>query len=75
MPSASPLFSGYVEWEAKRGKWSKRWLQLREHSLYLSKRDNVRSSRYQLTFSSSDDSYSFVIKSSYALYPILISTK
>jgi hypothetical protein len=42
MPSASPLFSGYVEWEAKRGKWSKRWLQLREHSLYLSKRDNVR---------------------------------
>ncbi|KAF5317557.1 hypothetical protein D9619_013160 [Psilocybe cf. subviscida] len=40
IPSSSPMQSGYVEWEAKRGKWSKRWLQLREHSLWLSKRDN-----------------------------------
>ncbi len=39
--SVSPLHSGYVEWEIKRGKWSKRWLSLREHSLFLSKRDNV----------------------------------
>lgn len=38
---ASPTYSGYVEWEAKRGKWNKRWLQLREHGLWLSKRDNV----------------------------------
>jgi hypothetical protein len=42
IPSASPMHAGYVEWESKRGKWSKRWLQLREHSLYISKRDNVR---------------------------------
>ncbi|KAG6850333.1 hypothetical protein H0H93_014606 [Arthromyces matolae] len=42
MPSSSPTFAGYVEWESKRGKWSKRWLQLREHSLWLSKRDNGR---------------------------------
>ncbi|KAF9013187.1 hypothetical protein BDQ17DRAFT_1231211 [Cyathus striatus] len=40
LPSSSPMYSGYVEWEAKRGKWSKRWLQLREHGLWLSKRDN-----------------------------------
>lgn len=41
IPSSSPTYAGYVEWEIKRGKWSKRWLQLREHSLWLSKRDNV----------------------------------
>ncbi|KAF9468631.1 hypothetical protein BDZ94DRAFT_1153591, partial [Collybia nuda] len=42
IPTASPTYSGYVEWEVKRGKWNKRWLQLREHSLWLSKRDNGR---------------------------------
>jgi len=40
LPSASPTFSGYVEWESKRGKWNKRWMHLREHSLWLAKRDN-----------------------------------
>ncbi|KAF5361028.1 hypothetical protein D9756_004992 [Leucocoprinus leucothites] len=40
IPSSSPVHAGYVEWEVKRGKWSKRWLQLREHSLWISKRDN-----------------------------------
>ena len=42
MPSASPMCSGYVQWEYKRGKWQKRWMELREHSLWLSKRDTVR---------------------------------
>ncbi|KAJ7600886.1 hypothetical protein C8J56DRAFT_1074504 [Mycena floridula] len=37
MPKSSPVCSGYVEWEIKRGKWAKRWLSLREHSL----RDDV----------------------------------
>lgn len=41
MPNSSPTFSGYVQWEAKKGKWQKRWLELREHSLFLSKKDNV----------------------------------
>jgi len=41
IPSSSPKFSGYVEWESKRGRWNKRWMELREHSLWLSKRDNV----------------------------------
>ncbi|KAF8628663.1 hypothetical protein AX15_003793 [Amanita polypyramis BW_CC] len=40
IPSSSPTHGGYVEWESKKGKWSKRWLRLREHSLWLSKRDN-----------------------------------
>jgi hypothetical protein len=42
IPSSSPTHSGYIEWEAKRGKWSKRFLQLREHSIWLSKRDNCQ---------------------------------
>ena len=41
MPSSSPVCSGYVQWEYKRGKWQKRWMELREHSLWLSKRDTV----------------------------------
>ncbi|KAH9480829.1 hypothetical protein JR316_0007430 [Psilocybe cubensis] len=40
IPTSSPTHSGYIEWEVKRGKWSKRWLHLREHNLYLAKRDN-----------------------------------
>ena len=36
------MCSGFVQWEYKRGKWQKRWLELREHSLWLSKRDTVR---------------------------------
>lgn len=42
MPTSSPVCSGYVEYESKKGKWNKRWLELREHSLWLSKRDTVR---------------------------------
>ena len=41
IPSSSPTHSGYVEWEAKRGKWNKRFMQLREHSIWISKRDTV----------------------------------
>jgi hypothetical protein len=41
MPSSSPVFSTYVEWESKPRKWSKRWLELREQGLWLSKKDNV----------------------------------
>ncbi|KAF7302446.1 PH domain-containing protein [Mycena chlorophos] len=40
IPSSSPLFSGYIDWEYKRGKWTKRYMRLKEHSLWLSKRDN-----------------------------------
>ncbi|KAK7028113.1 hypothetical protein VNI00_014928 [Paramarasmius palmivorus] len=42
LPSSSPTCSGYIEYEVRRGKWSKRWLVLREHGLYISKRDNCK---------------------------------
>ncbi len=41
MPSSSPVFSTYVEWESKPRKWCKRWLELREQGLWLSKKDTV----------------------------------
>ena len=40
MPSTPPTYRGYLEYEVKRGKWSKRWMELRDNSLWLSKRDN-----------------------------------
>ncbi|THH00196.1 hypothetical protein EW026_g2298 [Hermanssonia centrifuga] len=39
IPSSSPLCSGFVQHEYKRGKWQKRWMELREHSIWLSKRE------------------------------------
>jgi hypothetical protein len=41
IPKSSPTFGGYVEWEHKKGRWTKRWLELREHGLWLSKRQGV----------------------------------
>ena len=41
MPTVSPTHSSYVEFEVKKGKWNKRWLELRENNLWVSKRDNV----------------------------------
>ena len=40
LPSTSPRYQGYLEYEAKRGKWSKRWMELRDNGLWLSKREN-----------------------------------
>ncbi|KAL5519861.1 hypothetical protein ACEPAG_1521 [Sanghuangporus baumii] len=39
IPSSIPTRSGFVDYESKKGKWSKRWLELREHGLWLSKRE------------------------------------
>ncbi|KAI0953621.1 hypothetical protein AcW1_007795 [Taiwanofungus camphoratus] len=39
IPASSPTCGGYVQYEYKRGKWQKRWMELREHSLWLSKRN------------------------------------
>ncbi|KAI5121083.1 hypothetical protein M0805_008596 [Coniferiporia weirii] len=38
VPSSIPTRSGYVDYETKKGRWNKRWLELREHGLWLSKR-------------------------------------
>ena len=50
IPSSSPICGGFVQHEYKRGKWQKRWLELREHSLWLSKRDTVRHSFIRCIF-------------------------
>lgn len=54
IPTSSPVASGYVEWEMKRGKWTKRWLVLRQHSLYLAKRDNGKDETFLCSLSNFD---------------------
>ncbi|KAJ7781708.1 hypothetical protein DFH07DRAFT_728906 [Mycena maculata] len=54
IPSSSPTYSGYVEWEIKRGKWTKRYLRLREHSLFLCKRDNGKDEVFLCSLSNFD---------------------
>lgn len=36
------MFGAYVQWESKKGKWSKRWLETRNGHFFLSKSDKVR---------------------------------
>ena len=40
LPSTSPRHQGYLEYEVKRGKWSKRWMELRDNGLWISKRES-----------------------------------
>ncbi|KAJ3487472.1 hypothetical protein NLI96_g3513 [Meripilus lineatus] len=39
VPSSSPMCHGQIQYEHKRGKWQKRYLELREHGLWLAKKD------------------------------------
>jgi hypothetical protein len=41
IPTSSPLLAGYVYVQDHKRKWSKRWLELRDHSLYHAKSDKV----------------------------------
>ncbi|KAJ7816111.1 hypothetical protein B0H13DRAFT_434881 [Mycena leptocephala] len=54
IPSSSPVYSGFVDWEIKRGKWTKRYLRLREHSLYLSKRESNKDEVFLCSLSNFD---------------------
>jgi hypothetical protein len=54
VPSSSPLYSGTVRWEVKRGKWSKRCLTLREHSLFISKSETSKDETLLCTLSNFD---------------------
>ncbi|KAJ6508468.1 hypothetical protein C8R45DRAFT_1069190 [Mycena sanguinolenta] len=54
IPSSSPVYSGFVDWEMKRGKWTKRYLRLREHSLYLSKRESQKDEVFLCSLSNFD---------------------
>jgi len=40
LPSTAPRYQGYLEYEVKRGKWSKRWMELRDNGLWISKREH-----------------------------------
>jgi hypothetical protein len=40
LPAAPPKYRGYLEYEVKRGKWSKRWMELRDNGLWISKREH-----------------------------------
>ncbi|KAL0961014.1 hypothetical protein HGRIS_006006 [Hohenbuehelia grisea] len=57
IPPSSPMFSGWVEYEYKRGKWAKRWMMLREHSLWLSKRDSGKDEVFLCSLSNFDAYY------------------
>lgn len=48
---------GYVEYETKRGKWNKRWLELREHSLWVSKKDTGKDETFLCSLSNFDAYY------------------
>ncbi|KAJ7367192.1 hypothetical protein DFH08DRAFT_678460 [Mycena albidolilacea] len=54
IPSSSPVYSGFVDWEMKRGKWTKRYLRLREHSLYMSKRESNKDEIFLCSLSNFD---------------------
>ncbi|KAL6308326.1 hypothetical protein BKA93DRAFT_725521 [Sparassis latifolia] len=54
VPTSSPVCSGYVQHEYKRGKWQKRWLELREHSLWLSKRDTGKDQTFLCSLNNFD---------------------
>ncbi|KIK94045.1 hypothetical protein PAXRUDRAFT_478498 [Paxillus rubicundulus Ve08.2h10] len=57
VPTSSPTHRGWVEWESKRGKWSKRWVELREHGLWLSKRDTGKDEIFLCSLSNFDAYY------------------
>ena len=42
IPRVSPMHGVYVQHETKRGKWSKRWIELRNGNVFLAKNDRVR---------------------------------
>ncbi|KAJ1596952.1 hypothetical protein NDA14_001716 [Ustilago hordei] len=39
LPSSSPALAGYVYVQDRKKKWSKRWLELRDHALYHAKNE------------------------------------
>ncbi|KIY63039.1 hypothetical protein CYLTODRAFT_360597 [Cylindrobasidium torrendii FP15055 ss-10] len=57
LPTSSPMHATYVEYEIKRGKWVKRWLKLKEHSLYIAKRDNGKDEQFLCSLSNFDAYY------------------
>jgi hypothetical protein len=44
MPRVQPMHGVYVQHETKRGKWSKRWIELRNGNVFVAKNDRVSQS-------------------------------
>ncbi|KAH9936565.1 uncharacterized protein B0H18DRAFT_867929 [Fomitopsis serialis] len=57
LPRSSPIHNGSVQYEYKRGKWQKRWMELREHSLWLSKREGGKDSTFLCSLNNFDAFY------------------
>jgi PH domain len=56
VPTSSPALAGYVYLQDRKKKWSKRWLELRDHSLYHGKSDKGKDQEL-LCHTSSFDAY------------------
>ncbi|CAE6523054.1 unnamed protein product [Rhizoctonia solani] len=54
IPSSSPLMAGWVMWISRPGKWSKRWLELKEHGLFVSKNEKGKDRTYLCNLSHFD---------------------
>lgn len=50
VPTSSPLLAGYVYVQDAKRKWNKRWLDLREHSLFHAKSDKVSCRVFACTY-------------------------
>jgi hypothetical protein len=40
----APFAGAYVQWESRKGKWTKRWLETRKGLIFLAKNDKVSES-------------------------------
>ncbi|KAH7336964.1 hypothetical protein B0J17DRAFT_574563, partial [Rhizoctonia solani] len=54
IPSSSPVMAGWVMWVSKPGKWSKRWLELKEHGLFVCKNEKGKERAYLCNLSHFD---------------------
>ncbi|KAL9935051.1 hypothetical protein V8E36_006127 [Tilletia maclaganii] len=54
VPTVSPALAGYVYVEDRKKKWTKRWLELREHSLYHAKSEKGKDEVFICSLSTFD---------------------
>lgn len=54
MPTSSPIHEVSILHESRKGKWSKRILKLREHSLFLSKKETGKDEIFLCSLSNFD---------------------
>lgn len=54
VPAVSPTLAGWVYLRDHRNKWSKRWLELRDHSLFCSKSEKGKDERFLCPLTSFD---------------------